>query len=329
MRFSPSPRIQKHLRHRSTRWLAPLAGLAGLLPTGCQAPDPSDRWTVSPSSVVFKSSATDRPLLTYRHGDVPYKPYIERLCTPAGVNILRDAPFDHLHHHGIMYAINADGVEYWAETPESGRQIVLDTRSPWTDRIDGLYRTRLTQELMYRGSREKLPSVIENRTIEAYRGEDLQASLITWQSRLRTGKLGDEIKLSGKEYYGLGMRFVPSMDKGDDFFNADGKNGFKATNNVPSRWCAYSAKAGDKLVTVAMFDHPANPRYPAVWFTMNEPFSYMTITPDLHHEGMTLKRGTPLVFRYGVALWDGRTPADQVEKLYQRWVTLANDRPSL
>ena len=84
--------------------------------------------------------------------------------------------------------------------------------------------------------------------------------------------------LSGSHYFGLGMRFVRSMD-GGEFFNADGKEGtiFRGEERlVRSNWCAYTAAIDGKPVTVAMLGHPDNPRHPTTWFTMAKPFAYLS-----------------------------------------------------
>ena len=72
---------------------------------------------------VLSVHAGPNLLLSYPYKDVPFKPYVQKLFSPAGVNILRDAPFDHLHHHALMYAIKVDGVNFWEETPTAGKQL--------------------------------------------------------------------------------------------------------------------------------------------------------------------------------------------------------------
>ena len=63
-----------------------------------------------------------KTLLKYRYGDVSFKPYVKELFTPAGMNILLDAPHDHLHHHGLMLALGINGIDFWGETPGCGSQ---------------------------------------------------------------------------------------------------------------------------------------------------------------------------------------------------------------
>jgi hypothetical protein len=112
------------------------------------------------------------------------------------------------------------------------------------------------------------------------------------------------------------------MDQGGRFFNAAGQPGEVVRGSerlVPAKWAAYTAKADGKSVTVAIFDHPKNPRHPNKMFTMSPPFAYLSATLNLWKEPMDLKAGQDLDLRYGVAVWDGETPAEVVEALYAQW----------
>ena len=61
---------------------------------------------------------------------------------------------------------------------------------------------------------------------------------------------------------------------------------------------------------------------------MNEPFSYLSATLNLHREPITVTPEAPLLLRYGVALWDGKVQSSDVEKVYQRWLKLIPGRDS-
>ena len=182
----------------------------------------------------------------------------------------------------------------------------------------------------------------ETRTIRLLRDPAGKATLLSWTGALARRRaavqagaglaVGD---LQREPYFGLGMRFLTSMDKTGRFLNADGARVLKGTNDKRSRWCAYSAEAEGKPVTVAMFDHPSNVRHPATWFTMLEPFSYLCVTLGLHHEPLKLSMTArklsnemvvepppPLI--YGLGLWDGKVAAEEIERLYRQWVSLMN-----
>ena len=274
---------------------------------------------------------SDKPVLEYRHGDDLFKPYVRKFFSPGGVNVLRDEVPDHPHHHGLMFAVAIDGVDFWAETKTSGRQVY--TAFGREDSPGGLpwagWLGEWVEWFAPSGGR-KLAS--ESRTITVYRSQPLGASLLTWRTELRAGGGRPSIKLSGSHYFGLGMRFVQSMDGADDFFTPAGKSktrlgeaaGETVRGNerlVRGKWCAYAAEADGKPVTVAMFDHPSNVR-PAWWFIMAKPFAYLSATLNLHREPLTVEAGKPLALTYGVAVWDGRVKADEIEKLYARWLEL-------
>jgi len=64
-----------------------------------------------------------KPMMRYRYAGGVFKPYVAELYLPDGRNVVRDAPHDHLHHHGLMFAWNVDGVEFWGEAGPVGRQV--------------------------------------------------------------------------------------------------------------------------------------------------------------------------------------------------------------
>jgi hypothetical protein len=272
--------------------------------------------------------AGDRVLLRYRCEGVPYKPYVQQLFTPAGVNILRDAPADHLHHHALMFAVAVEGVNFWEEQQQPGRQRHLsfanyvkagDANNPESAaRLpDG---QGFDEQLEWVNPRTDEILAKELRTIKVCQMKDQNSTVLNWAAKLSPPVGKDSITLTGSPYFGLGMRFLESMDTGGRFINAQGQTGVENTNDKRAKWCAYVAKADGKVVTVAMFDYPDNVRHPATWFTMAKPFAYMSATLALHKEPLRIKTGEPLVLMYGVALWDGQIAPEQIEEAYSHWV---------
>jgi hypothetical protein len=266
----------------------------------------------------------DQLMLTYRYNNVPYKPYVKQWRSPSGVNILRDAPHDHVHHHALMFALMVDDVDFWGEVnaKSPGLEAHRGLTGIRVDRRHGMNRAAFTEKLDWTASTDQKVLLQERRTIQVYQAVDLRASLLTWQSELNPPAGKPSAEISGRPYFGLGMRFIQSMDLTGHFINADGKTGHDGTNDMRSKWCAYTATADGAWVTVAMFDHPDNLRYPARWFTMLDPFSYVSATLDVHRKSITLMQGQTLRLRYGLALWDGRIEPEQVEQLYRRWLSL-------
>lgn len=261
-------------------------------------------------------------ILKYRYGDAPFKPYLKELYTPNGVQILRDSPADHVHHRGVMFGIFANGIDFWSETPTCGKQVsgAFAVQSP--NPAGGC---TVTQELRWLPAQAERPLLVEGRTLTLHRAADLQATLLTWRTRLQPGEGVAEVKLTGNHYDGFGIRFVESMDQVGQFTYASGTAGplVRGTERVtPAKWAAYTAPAAGKKVTIAIFDHPQNARHPAGMFTMLQHFSYLSATFNVWKTPLTLTAGQALDLRWGVAAWDGEIGKEQIESLYQRWLRL-------
>ena len=276
-------------------------------------------------AVVIREGA--RPIFEYRHSDVPFKPYVKQFFTPAGVNMLRDAPHDHLHHHALMFAVGIDGVDFWSEVKGCGRQVHGDVQVFGTVRggqtvMDGLRDGHLAWNT---AAGETLAT--EARAVRMHDGRELGASLLTWRTALKPAQGKASIKVHGSHYFGLGMRLVESMDNVGTFSAADRNEPGETVRGDErlrrGRWCAYTAPVDGKPVTVAMFDHPKNPR-PAWWFTMTKPFAYLSATLNLHREPLIVKADETLLLRYGVAAWDGGVDAKRIDDLYARWLVLVD-----
>ncbi len=273
-------------------------------------------------------------LLQYRYADVLFKPYVKELRTPSGVNVLLDAPRDHLHHHALMFACAVNKVDFWGEAvgpadghfapvPGQQRQIAftgMGVGGPEWYRVG-----RFEQHLTWVSGPNETVLLHEDRMIAVGHMRKPKVTVLTWASGLYAPREAESVVLSGSHYHGLGLRFIRSMDGAGEFRNADNDPGvvFRGEERLArSRWCAYTAQADGKTVTVAMFDFPENPRHPATWFMMAKPFAYMSATWRLHEEPLKLLRNSTLQSYYGVALWDGRPETGQIENLYAQWVTM-------
>lgn len=266
----------------------------------------------------IKLTATgDRLPLEYQAAANPFKPYVAQLYTPAGVAVLRDSPKDHVHHHALMFAVSVEGVSFWEEKPATaGRQVPRELKRE---------RDRLAQSLDWTLQDGKVV-LREERSIRLHEVPSRAATLLTWRSRLHAPPGRESVKLTGSHYYGLGMRFVTSMDNEGVFFNSAKAAGepVRGTERLTNAaWCAYTAAVDGRPVTVAVFSHPANLRHPPRMFTMTSKFAYLGATLNLWKEPYTLEAGCPLDLRYGVAVWDGKQEHAAVEAFYQRWLQMA------
>jgi hypothetical protein len=271
-------------------------------------------------------TAGGRPVLKYRFGQVPFKPYVAELYSPNGVQVLRDSPSDHKHHHALMLALGAGGVDFWSENAQCGAQRHVRLTPATVASTPSGRRVRFTHDLQWIGPAQKEPILAERRTIDVWATADPAATLATWHSDLQPAPGRAQVELSGAHYFGLGVRFVTSMDGKGQFRTDSGRLGdsVRGSERVgPAKWCAYTAAAEGKPVTLALFDSPANPRHPAAMFTMTAPFAYVSATLNLWKQPLVLKADAPpLALRYGIAVWDGDVGTPEIERLYRKWIEL-------
>jgi hypothetical protein len=224
-----------------------------------------------------------------------------------------------------MYAIGIDGVDFWIEAADQRPGLQKsDGVSTSSSSANGVTVVRMGQEVRWTSAADEVLAV-EQRNIEHRSGLEKDLTLLTWQLNLRPAQGKADIELWGRHYFGLGMRFCEAMDEGGRFFSPAVQESevVRGTERlVRAPWCAFTAKVDGKDVTVAMFDHPGNPRHPATWFTMNGPFAYMTATLDLKRAKLTVSQDAPLKARYGVAVWDGQIAESRVQRAYQRWLDI-------
>jgi len=218
-----------------------------------------------------------------------------------------------------MYAISVDGINFWEEFQAPGRE----KHVAFEEMKSGDDPAGFVEKLDWINPRSDEVLLRETRKLTVYSKGNPNANLITWQTGFSLPEGKESATLSGSKYFGLGMRFLESMDIGGTFFNADGGVGVQATDDKNSKWCAYTAKADGKPVTIAVFDDPENPRSPANWYTMDDPFAYLTATLALDAEPLVMKEN--LLLRYGVSVWDGKVSAEEVEALYQKWLGLLTE----
>ena len=127
-----NPRAIRNVWDRALLTLAVILGVA--LPAAAGAASLTVQAGEEPTSWSF--SYGPQKLLVYSFDPQKFKPYVKELDTLKGDNILRDAPFDHLHHHALMYGIKVNGINFWEEVPGNGVEKVIRTSQPGPGRND-------------------------------------------------------------------------------------------------------------------------------------------------------------------------------------------------
>jgi hypothetical protein len=236
----------------------------------------------------------------------PNKPYIAQLFAPGEkpVPLLDDSPADHFHHHGLMFALNVNDTDFWAEKDikNAGRQEVVATAAAPAG--DGFQNLRWL-------ATDGAPLLDESRRVRV-RAEGKGADAVhwlDWETTLTPAAGREAVRLSGAHYFGLGMRFLPAWANQGEFIWADPTTSSAVCSQkvTTGDWCAVRNTIDGRPITVLMIAHAANPR-PGEWFTMSRPFCYLSATLNLEKNPFSLAKGQRWTLRYSLAVIS--TPAD-------------------
>lgn len=296
-----------------------LIGLLGMTLAAQASPPP-------PPPAALRAVPEGPAIATWQRVANPKKPYVAQLFAPGGNDrgLLDNSPRDHVHHHGLMLALGADGSDFWTEVgvPNVGLQEpVKSTPFPGGD---GFCQT--LRWISHDGNH----LLDEMRTVRVRAaGTGLDAvHWLDWESTIRPAAGRESVKLWGRHYFGLGMRFLPEWsDKGRFLWqNTEGQLNVRGDEKLtPGAWCAATLDSDKSDVTVLMLNHPGNPR-PGVWFTMAKPFCYLSASYDLEKNPAVLKQGESWTLRHSIAVIAKPADARELERIAGEWKSGLSNR---
>lgn len=274
-----------------------------------------------------------RTVLEYAYAPGRYKPFVRQLATIDGRNLLRDAPSDHLHHHALMYAVRANGINFWEEVPGSGVQKVVETTTTAPEGVGpGKTRATLSQVLHWVAAEHALlpdtgphALLVEHRSLALEIDEASEEVALVWRSEFRTGGSRMEVAIAGANYFGLGARFLAELDAQAVHFAASGPIDVAGQRQdvSPHPWAAVGFGSGDAASTFAVMGHPRNPGGAPWFFSMKSPFAYLSATQQLDRQPRTLGRDDRIVLEYLVVVLPKRASVESLDARYRRWAGAA------
>lgn len=303
-------------------------GLAALLMLGtADAATLTVQTNQVPSEWVVQHQG--RTVLRYTFTPGQYKPYVKELRTVEGRDLLRDAPSDHLHHHGLMYAIRLNQINFWEEVPGSGVQKAVETiSSPPVTGEGGLPQVSLVQTLHWLAPENAfLPDtlgkalLIEHRTLTVTVDEPRREVALHWRSAFEVGRSTREVTWGGANYFGLGARFHADLDATAQHLTGNGPLDLSGNRQDVSRhpWAAVVWNAAGASATFAMLGHPRNHGGAPWFFSMKTPFAYLSATERLDQEPRTLAAGERFTLEYLVIAVATPSTVESLHARYQRW----------
>lgn len=285
---------------------------------------------VSPTRQEVEIRYRGAPLLLYAMAPTNYKPYVKELRTLAGDNLLLDAPPDHRHHHGLMYAITVNGTNFWEEQTAPGVQRLLAVPSRLVGATpDGRPRAAFAHPLAWVAGTHRehtnalsVALLLERRTLTLVVDPAAREVALYWAAEFAVGPAAEQVTLSGTAYHGLGMRFARDFDLRAQHINSEDApySAEQKWDVIPARWAATLGHLDGRPVMAAILAGPHNAG-PSRFFSMRNPFAYLSATQGLDEKPLTYKRGERFRLDYLVLARADHPGPEVLEARYRKWLS--------
>ena len=257
----------------------------------------------------------------------------------GGTNILRDSPFDHKHHHALMFAFRVNGVNFWEEAPGCGHQKFVDGSLKVDFESDPHTPQRISLRHRSTGSPSRTPAcrtpahaalLIEDRTLTVTVDESAGGGRAAVALRVPGRSQGPEVTLTGSNYNGLGMRFRQDLDPlathliGGDEPDLERHEARRERGPLGRRHVRRAGQAGDgRRLRLAAKPGRQRPSF----FSMKHPFAYLSATPGLDQKPLRYKTGDTFTLDYLIAVYPEIKPAEFLARRGERWAA-GSPRPA-
>ncbi len=300
-----------------------------------------------------------RPFTSYIWPATVKKPVLYPLRTAKGTIVTRGFPLDprpgervdHPHHVGLWFNYgNVNGVDFWNNSDaikpaDRGKMGTVRHRSIMTT-ASGPGKGELQTAMDWVIPDGK--TILREHTLFVFRGGPGFRSV----DRITTLQaLGEKLVFHDDKEGMLGLRVTRALEapseKPEVFTDASGRltqvaktdntgvNGAYLTSEgkvgdaawgTQGRWCILSGKVDNEPVTIAIFDHPKNPGFPAYWhargyglFAVN-PLGRKVFSNGKEELNFTLSPHESVTFRYRVLILSEITSSERAEVAYQEFV---------
>ena len=293
--------------------------------------------TAKPDGKIIEITIDGKLLTAYYYGADWKKPFLWPINSEGGVTLTRnypmsndDKPKDHPHHKSMWSAYgDVNGADCWMEEEGSGYQKAQDVAFGSGD----AYGWILSKDLWT--DKEGKTVVGEEREYRFYAVPEKGRFI---DERIVFNATDGDVKFGDTKEGGI----VAVRMRGDIcgpakamITNALGDKGEKTLWGKPSPWCDFTGdvpKAG--LRGIAIFDNPANLRYPTSWHVRDyglmgaNCFGYSHFSKEAYNKGLIpengdylLKKGDALTFNYRVYIHGGNAADAKVADRYADYAT--------
>ncbi len=265
----------------------------------------------------------------YNYQDVP-RPFFYPVIGPTGVPIIRHWPMkegkdeaqDHVHHRSLWFTHgDINGHDFWGEGGNSGKIVHDKFLQVTSDRDMGIIQANNKYV-----ARDGQVICTDTRTHRFYNRLDGQIMDFEITIHASEGKvvMGDTKEGSMAIRLAPTMRLKGKVGKGH-IRNSEGQRD-GATWGKRAAWCDYYGPVEDKIVGVAIFDHPQNPKHPTWWHVRDyglfaaNPFGVHDFERKPEGTGnITIPADENLTFKYRFYFHKGDTNQAKVAEHYREY----------
>lgn len=255
------------------------------------------------------------------------RPFLFPLIGPTGGKMTRSWPMaeapdeqhDHPHHKSLWWAHgDMNGVDFWAEGKNSGKAVhggfkdlrsgkvgVIRSENKYVAKDGKVICTDERTMLFYDRNRFDFEITVHASNGELVFGDTKEGTMAV--------RLAETMRLKGK------------VGKGHIVTSEGVRDG--ATWGKRAKWVDYYGPVDGKVVGLAIFDHPSNPRHPTWWHVRD--YGLFAANPfgihDFEKKGagagaMKIAPGEKVTFKYRFYMHEGDEKAGKVSDAYEAYV---------
>jgi hypothetical protein len=262
------------------------------------------------------------------------RPYFHPVCLPDGTELTWHRPPDHPWHYGLWFSWKfINGLNYWEEDrktslPEGRTEINNIEAKPHDD-----YSAQISMQLSYHPPGQTAV-LTESCRIHVGKPNKDGRYHIDWTSRFTAGAadvLLDRTPIPGEQggqswggYAGLSVRLAKNVSDWQ-LTDSEGRKDLEA-HGQKARWMSFSGKAASKDFSIAIFDHPDNPRHPSPGFVIMDPkvpFGYFS-PALLFDKPYTLPGRQSFSLKYRILIQPGKAQKDALEAEWKSFAETAD-----
>src|SRR6478736_6816918 len=289
----------------------------------------------------------------YFYTNVP-RPFCYPVLGPGGVAMTRNFPMtnppgeehDHPHHRSLWFAHGpVNGVDFWTERTNTGRIVhrgfvdissgvktgLIKTLNDWVD-ANGKVICNSEQTLRFYAPTDNTVIMDFEVTLQATKGEVVFEDSKEGVFAVRVAesmRALSPLKRGEPARAGAGHIVLSTGIRDDGNSAAAAKNAKReaVTWGKRAAWCDYYGPVEGKTVSIAILDHPTNPRHPTWWHVRD--YGLFAANPFGQHEFEDLKNpragdfkipaGQFAKFRYRVVLHEGDEKEGRIAARFEEY----------